>query len=47
VISGLKLLDTVLAAGVKHFIFSSSAVVYGEPALTPIDEKQVLMPTNL
>lgn len=46
VIGGLKLLDAVLSAGVKHFIFSSSAAVYGEPALTPINEQQMLMPTN-
>jgi UDP-glucose 4-epimerase len=46
VVGGLKLLDAVLAAGIKHFIFSSSAAVYGEPVLTPIDEEQMLMPTN-
>jgi len=46
VIGGLKLLDAVLAAGVKYFIFSSSAAVYGEPEQVPIDEAHPLKPTN-
>lgn len=46
VIGGLKLLDAILAAGVKYFIFSSSAAVYGEPERVPIDEDHPLKPTN-
>jgi UDP-glucose 4-epimerase len=32
------LLGASVAAGVKHFIFSSSAAVYGNPAAVPVDE---------
>ena len=35
---GLRLLDAMLAAGVKRMVFSSTAAVYGEPAVSPIDE---------
>jgi len=46
VIGGLKLLEAVLDAGVKHFIFSSSAAVYGEPNNVPITEDHPCKPTN-
>ncbi len=46
VIGGLKLLEAVLDAGIKHFIFSSSAAVYGEPESVPITEGHPLKPTN-
>jgi UDP-glucose 4-epimerase len=42
----LRLLGATLAAGVKYFIFSSSAAVYGEPLQTPIDEDHPMNPTN-
>jgi UDP-glucose 4-epimerase len=42
----LLLLQAMLAADVKHFIFSSSAAVYGEPQYTPIDENHLLAPIN-
>ena len=32
--------------GIKNFIFSSSACVYGQPEYLPIDEKHHLQPTN-
>jgi UDP-glucose 4-epimerase len=35
----LNLLDAMVAARVKRFIFSSSAAIFGEPAYVPIDEK--------
>ena len=35
---GLRLLDAMLAAGVKRLVFSSTAAVYGEPASSPITE---------
>lgn len=43
---GLALLDAVVAAGVKNFIFSSTAAVYGEPATIPITEDHRLQPAN-
>ncbi len=46
VVGGLKLLEAVLDTGIKYFIFSSSAAVYGEPERVPIDEEQPLKPTN-
>jgi UDP-glucose 4-epimerase len=46
VVGTLNLLKAMLAANVKHFIFSSTAAVYGEPQYTPIDEKHPLAPIN-
>ena len=46
VIGGLTLLEALLETGVKNFVFSSSAAVYGEPEHMPIDEEQALKPTN-
>src|SRR5262245_52331081 len=40
------LLDRMLAHGVKRFIFSSTAAVYGEPERVPIDEGHPTRPTN-
>ena len=40
------LLDTMLQNGVKKFVFSSTAAVYGEPEYTPIDEKHPTKPVN-
>ncbi len=44
--NGLTLLDTMLAHGVKKFVFSSTAAVYGEPDSSPITEDFSLAPTN-
>jgi UDP-glucose 4-epimerase len=38
--------DTCAKGGVKHFIFSSSASVYGNPERVPIDENDKLAPIN-
>lgn len=40
------LLQAMLRHGVKRFIFSSTAAVYGEPARVPIDEDLPSQPTN-
>lgn len=42
----LVLLDTLLAANVKTFIFSSTAAIFGNPQYTPIDEKHPKAPIN-
>ena len=46
VASTLNLFAAMLKHQVKHFIFSSSAAVYGEPRYSPIDEKHPLNPIN-
>lgn len=45
-ISSLNLLQAMLEAGVKRFIFSSSAAVYGAPQSTPITEDHPCSPVN-
>ena len=42
----LSLLEAMLSAGVKRFVFSSTAAVYGEPESIPIREDAILRPTN-
>jgi UDP-glucose 4-epimerase len=42
----LNLLNAMVAANVKYFIFSSSAAVYGEPQYTPINEQHPIAPLN-
>src|SRR5690242_1912684 len=44
--STLTLLEAMLAAGVRKFIFSSTAALYGEPKRIPIHEDDELRPTN-
>jgi UDP-glucose 4-epimerase len=43
---GIALLDALLGAGVKQFVFSSSCATYGEPQRIPIDETHPQQPTN-
>jgi UDP-glucose 4-epimerase len=45
-IATLRLLDALIAGGVKKFIFSSTCATYGEPQYVPIDEKHPQWPTN-
>ena len=46
-ISGtINVLNAMLESGVKHFVFSSSAAVYGSPQYLPIDEKHPLCPMS-
>ncbi len=40
------LLDAMVRQGVKRFIFSSTAAVYGEPDAVPITEEHPCRPTN-
>lgn len=40
------LMETAIAEGVKHFIFSSTAAVYGEPERTPITESMPHQPIS-
>lgn len=42
----LVLLDAMMRAGVKRFIFSSTAAVYGNPKYSPIDEAHLKAPIN-
>lgn len=41
-----NLLDAMVKHGVSHFIFSSTAAIFGEPAYTPIDEAHPSAPIN-
>jgi UDP-glucose 4-epimerase len=40
------LIETAVRTGVRHFIFSSTAAVYGEPDINPVPEDQPLAPIN-
>jgi len=42
----LSLLQAMVRAGVRHFIFSSTAAVYGNPEYSPIDEAHPKLPIN-
>lgn len=42
----LNLLDVMIKSGVKNFIFSSTAAVYGEPQSRLINESHILAPIN-
>lgn len=42
----LNLLDAMVAHGVKRFVFSSSAAIFGEPEYVPIDEAHPKRPIN-
>jgi len=44
--SALVLLDAVVDAGIRHFVFSSTAAVYGAPVATPITEDAPRHPIN-
>ena len=45
-VNTLRLLAAMLAAEVKHIVFSSSAAVYGMPEVVPIPEDHILHPIN-
>ena len=46
VVNTLNLLDAMVAAGVKRFIFSSTAAIFGEPQSDTIDEQHRQQPIN-
>ncbi len=43
---GIALLDTLLKAGVRRLVFSSTCATYGEPQQVPISEDHPQNPTN-
>lgn len=46
VADGIAMLETLRAAGIRRFVFSSSAAVYGTPEKTPIPETHPKQPVN-
>jgi UDP-glucose 4-epimerase len=46
VASSITMLEALRAAGIKNFVFSSSAAVYGMPQVAPIDEDSPKKPVN-
>jgi UDP-glucose 4-epimerase len=46
VASGIAFLESARAAGIKKFVFSSSAAVYGSPSAVPIEEDHPKNPVN-
>ena len=46
VLNTVILLDAMLQHGIHHFIFSSTAAIFGEPRYSPIDEKHEQLPIN-
>jgi len=46
VTGAVSLLSAMKRTGTRHFLFSSTAAVYGEPEETPITEDSTLMPVN-
>jgi UDP-glucose 4-epimerase len=46
VVSGVAMLETLRRHGIRKFVFSSSAAVYGSPNVIPIPEDHVKEPVN-
>ncbi len=46
VLNTVILLDAMIQHGINHFIFSSTAAIFGEPRYTPIDEKHGKHPVS-
>lgn len=45
-VNAVSLLDAMTTEGIKNFIFSSTAAVYGNPERMPITEDQAISPIN-
>jgi UDP-glucose 4-epimerase len=45
-VNSRALIETAIKAGVRHFIFSSTAAVYGNPLRIPIKEEDVTVPMS-
>ena len=45
-VNTLALLDAMVEHGVRRFLFSSTAAIFGEPEYTPIDESHPTRPIN-
>ena len=45
-LSSHALLSAAVEAGIPHFVFSSTAAVYGEPERVPVDESVAKLPIN-
>src|SRR5271165_2233391 len=45
-VNSRALIECAVQGGVKHFVFSSTAAVYGEPEHSPISEDDRLMPMS-
>ncbi|MBX6321156.1 MAG: UDP-glucose 4-epimerase GalE, partial [Rhodospirillaceae bacterium] len=46
VTNSLRLIRACIGSGVRHFVFSSSAAVYGQPAQVPVPEETPPAPVN-
>ena len=44
--NGLNLLDSMVATGVRRFVFSSTCAIFGPPECLPIDETMPMRPIN-
>ena len=45
-VSSRALIESAIGCGVRHFIFSSTAAVYGNPATVPVDEDAPTVPIS-
>ena len=45
-VNSRAMIECAVQGGVKHFVFSSTAAVYGEPEHSPISEDDRLMPMS-
>ncbi len=46
VAGGINVLNAMLRHGVRRYVFSSTAAVFGEPEYVPLDERHPLRPVN-
>ena len=45
-VNSRALIETAIECGIRHFIFSSTAAVYGDPAIVPVDENTPTLPIS-